>query len=80
MKITNEKVQKFNTFHFYCGSVRFLSVRGNLLRRITLEELKAMPKLSALDLSHNPLDCDEDFNMAVQWLTDHGITPTEIRT
>nr|XP_050851752.1 uncharacterized protein LOC127064573 isoform X1 [Vespula vulgaris] len=61
-------------------SLRFLSVRGNLLRRITLEELKAMPKLSALDLSHNPLDCDEDFNMAVQWLTDHGITPTEIRT
>lgn len=56
---------------------RFLSVRGNLLRRITVEELKATPKLSGLDLSHNPLDCDEEFNQALQWLTDRGVTPTE---
>lgn len=57
---------------------RYLSVRGNLLRRITVEELRAMPKLSGLDLSHNPLDCDEDFNEALQWLTDRGVAPTEI--
>ncbi|KAI4504111.1 hypothetical protein M0802_000582 [Mischocyttarus mexicanus] len=62
------------------NSLRFLSVRNNLLRRITLEELNAMPKLSALDWSHNPLDCDKDFNIAVQWLTNHGITPMEART
>ncbi|KAI4493750.1 hypothetical protein M0804_001926 [Polistes exclamans] len=61
-------------------SLRFLSVRANLLRRITLEELNAMPKLSALDWSHNPLDCDKDFNTAIQWLTNHGITPMETRT
>lgn len=36
-----------------------------------------MPKLSGLDLSHNPLDCDEEFNQALQWLTDRGVTPTE---
>ncbi|XP_029162036.1 insulin-like growth factor-binding protein complex acid labile subunit [Nylanderia fulva] len=58
-------------------SLRFLSVRGNLLRRITVEELRATPKLSGLDLSHNPLDCDEEFNQALQWLTDRGVTPTE---
>lgn len=58
--------------------LRYLSVRGNLLRRITIEELRAMPKLSGLDLSHNPLDCDEDFNEALQWLTDHGVSPTEM--
>ncbi|EZA61307.1 Insulin-like growth factor-binding protein complex acid labile subunit [Ooceraea biroi] len=58
-------------------SVRFMSVRGNLLRRITTEELKATPKLTGLDLSHNPLDCDTEFNDAVQWLTDHGVAPTE---
>lgn len=58
-------------------SLRFLSIRLNLLRRITLEELKAMPKISAIDISHNPLDCDQDFHLAIQWLTDHGVTPIE---
>lgn len=58
-------------------SLRFLSVRGNLLQRITVEELRATPKLSGLDLSHNPLNCDEEFNQALQWLTDRGVTPTE---
>ncbi|XP_015178510.1 PREDICTED: insulin-like growth factor-binding protein complex acid labile subunit isoform X2 [Polistes dominula] len=61
-------------------SLRLLSVRSNLLQRITLEELNATPKLSALDWSHNPLKCDEDFNKAIQWLTSHGITPVERRT
>ncbi|XP_024885921.1 uncharacterized protein LOC112463655 [Temnothorax curvispinosus] len=59
-------------------SLRFLSVRGNLLRRITVEELKATPNLASLDLSHNPLDCDSEFTEAVQWLTDHGVAPTEV--
>ncbi|XP_011147036.1 protein artichoke isoform X1 [Harpegnathos saltator] len=59
-------------------SLKFLSVRDNLLRRITVEELKATPKLSGLDLSHNPMDCDNEFNEAVQWLTDRGVKPTEM--
>ncbi|XP_043269691.1 uncharacterized protein Gp150 [Venturia canescens] len=59
-------------------SLRFLSVRGNELKQITHEELKAMPKLSGLDVSHNPFMCDEEFNSAVQWLIDHGVTPTEV--
>ncbi|GAB1863514.1 Insulin-like growth factor-binding protein complex acid labile chain [Camponotus japonicus] len=59
-------------------NLRYLSVRANLLRRITIEELRSMPKLSGLDLSHNPLDCDEEFNQALQWLTDRGVTPTEM--
>ncbi|XP_029051123.1 leucine-rich repeat-containing G-protein coupled receptor 6-like isoform X1 [Osmia bicornis bicornis] len=58
-------------------SLRSLSVRENLLRRITVEELKATPKIVSLDLAHNPLDCDVEFNEAVQWLTDHGVTPVE---
>lgn len=62
---------------FPLTSLRFLSVRKNLLRRITVEELKATPKISGLDLSHNPFDCDAEFNEAVQWLTDHGVTPKE---
>jgi len=55
-----------------------LSVRGNLLRRITVEELKATPHLTGLDLSHNPLDCDAEFTESVQWLTDRGVAPTEV--
>lgn len=62
---------------FPLNSLRYLSVRGNLLRRITVEELKATPKISGLDLSRNPLDCDPEFNEAIQWLTDHGVTPKE---
>ncbi|XP_066600925.1 leucine-rich repeat-containing protein 15 isoform X2 [Prorops nasuta] len=58
-------------------SLRFLSVRANLLKRITIEELKATPKLSGLDISQNPLDCDSDFNSAIQWLTDHNVEPKE---
>ncbi|XP_017758503.1 PREDICTED: insulin-like growth factor-binding protein complex acid labile subunit isoform X1 [Eufriesea mexicana] len=57
--------------------LRSLSVRQNLLRRITVEELNATPKLVSLDLSHNPLNCDVDFNEAIQWLTDHAVTPIE---
>ncbi|KAL6263720.1 hypothetical protein P5V15_003806 [Pogonomyrmex californicus] len=59
-------------------SLRFLSIRENLLRRITIEELRATPRLTGLDLSHNPLDCDAEFTEAIQWLTDHGVAPTEI--
>ncbi|XP_016917993.2 leucine-rich repeat-containing G-protein coupled receptor 5 [Apis cerana] len=58
-------------------TLRYLSVRENLLHHITVEELKAMPSLANLDLSHNPLDCDVEFNEAVQWLTDHGVAPIE---
>ncbi|XP_012135360.1 leucine-rich repeat domain-containing glycoprotein 150 isoform X2 [Megachile rotundata] len=58
-------------------NLRFLSVRENLLRRITVEELKATPRIVSLDLARNPLDCDDEFNEAVQWLTDHGVTPVE---
>ncbi|XP_057327363.1 uncharacterized protein LOC130668878 [Microplitis mediator] len=58
-------------------SLRFLSVRGNELERITVEELKATPKLSGLDLSQNPLNCDAEFDGAIQWLTTHGVIPTE---
>lgn len=58
-------------------SIRFLSVRGNQLERITVEELKAMPKLSGLDASMNPLDCDNEFHDAIHWLISHGVTPME---
>lgn len=58
-------------------SLKFLSVRENLLRRITIEELKATPKIVGLNLAHNPLDCDDEFREAVQWLTDRGISPME---
>ncbi|XP_050477184.1 toll-like receptor 3 isoform X2 [Bombus huntii] len=60
------------------NSLRSLSVRQNLLRRITVEELRAMPNIVGLDLSYNPLDCDVEFKDAVQWLTDHGVTPLEL--
>ena len=59
------------------SGLRYLSVRQNLLRRITVEELAAIPNIAGLDLSHNPLDCDVEFNESVQWLTDHGVTPVE---
>lgn len=62
---------------FIFSFFRFLSVRENLLRRITVEELKATPKLSGLDLSRNPLTCDNEFTEAVQYLTDNGVVPTE---
>ncbi|XP_063995974.1 insulin-like growth factor-binding protein complex acid labile subunit [Diachasmimorpha longicaudata] len=58
-------------------SIRFLSVRGNQLERITVEELKAMPNLSGLDASMNPLVCDNEFNDAILWLINHGVTPME---
>ncbi|CAD6234554.1 GSCOCG00001983001-RA-CDS, partial [Cotesia congregata] len=58
-------------------SLRFLSVRGNELERITVEELKATPKLSGLDISQNPLNCDAEFDGAIQWLKSHGVIPTE---
>jgi hypothetical protein len=36
-----------------------------------------MPNLSGLDLSRNPLRCDEDLSAAIQWLTDNNVTPKE---
>lgn len=58
-------------------STRFLSLHKNRLTRITVEELRAMPQLSGLDISRNPLRCDEDLSAAIQWLTDKSVTPTE---
>ncbi|KAJ8669910.1 hypothetical protein QAD02_001169 [Eretmocerus hayati] len=58
-------------------SLRFLSLHKNRLTRVTVEELRAMPNLSALDLTGNPLRCDEDLSKAVQWLTDNNVTPSE---
>lgn len=36
-----------------------------------------MPKLTGLDISRNPLKCDEELSAAIQWLTDHNVTPIE---
>ncbi|XP_011500414.1 PREDICTED: chaoptin [Ceratosolen solmsi marchali] len=58
-------------------SLRFLSLHKNRLTRVTVEELRAMPNLSGLDLSRNPLRCDEDLSAAIQWLTDNNVTPKE---
>lgn len=58
-------------------NLKYLSVRENLLGRITIEELRATPKIVGLNLAHNPLDCDDEFREAVQWLTDRGISPME---
>nr|XP_033325595.1 podocan isoform X2 [Megalopta genalis] len=58
-------------------SLRSLSVRENLLRRITVEELNATPKIVGINLAHNPLDCDNEFTEAIQWLTDRGISTME---
>lgn len=71
------KQNNCNNIYIYC-IFRSLSVRQNLLRRITVEELRAMPNIVSLDLSYNPLDCDVEFKDAVQWLTDHGVTPLEL--
>lgn len=38
-----------------------------------MEELKATPKLTGLDIMHNPLKCDQEFNDAIQWLTGHRV-------
>lgn len=55
-----------------------MSVRGNELERITVEELKAMPRLAGLDARGNPMSCDTDLSGAIQWLSSHGVMPTEI--
>lgn len=49
----------------------------NRLTRLTVEELRVVPNLSGLDVSRNPLHCDEDLSAAVQWLTDRNVIPTE---
>ena len=36
-----------------------------------------MPRLSGLDISRNPLRCDEDLSAAIEYLTDSNVTPTE---
>lgn len=58
-------------------SLQSLSVRQNLLRQITIEELKATPKILGLNLARNPLECDDEFSEAIQWLTDRRISPME---
>ncbi|XP_017789830.1 PREDICTED: uncharacterized protein LOC108572146 [Habropoda laboriosa] len=58
-------------------SLKTLSVRDNNLRQITVEELRATPNLASLDLTHNPLDCNAEFNEAIQWLTEYGVKPFE---
>lgn len=52
-----------------------MSLHKNRLTRVTVEELRAMPHLSGLDLSRNPLRCDEDLSVAIQWLNDNNVTP-----
>lgn len=54
-----------------------MSIRGNRIERINVEDLDATPKLSGFDISHNPIACDQEFNAVVQWLVDHGVSPTE---
>lgn len=49
----------------------------NRINRLTIEELRVVPNLSGLDVSRNPLKCDEDLSAAVQWLADHNVLPTE---
>lgn len=58
-------------------SFRSLSVRGNQLKRYTVEELKATPKLSGLNMNENPFLCDKDFRDTIEYLTKYGIIPKQ---
>ncbi|XP_046743458.1 podocan isoform X2 [Diprion similis] len=57
--------------------LRYLSARGNRIEQISVGDLQATPHLSGLDISNNPLACDQEFNAAIQWLIDHGVDPSE---
>ncbi|XP_046424002.1 uncharacterized protein LOC124181453 isoform X1 [Neodiprion fabricii] len=57
--------------------LRYLLARGNRIEQISVGDLQATPHLSGLDISNNPLACDQEFNAAIQWLIDHGVDPSD---
>jgi hypothetical protein len=50
-----------------------LDLRDNNLRSVDINILKALPKLSALYLSANPLQCDCQLQEVWRWCQDHNI-------
>ena len=55
------------------SALEWLDLSYNNLRRVDINIVKALPKLSALYLSGNPLQCDCQLQEVWRWCQDHNI-------
>ncbi|KAB0801556.1 hypothetical protein PPYR_05910 [Photinus pyralis] len=52
-----------------------LRIVNNSLTSVTTRDFEVIPSLQELDLSHNPLRCDEILHNATSWLNKHNVQP-----
>lgn len=52
-----------------------LRIVNNSLTSLSTFDFEVIPFLQELDLSHNPLHCDEVLHNATSWLTKHNVQP-----
>lgn len=57
------------------NSLLDLNIANNLLTSISTRDLQVFPFIQTLDISNNPLNCNEVLKNTLSWLTIHNVEP-----
>lgn len=68
-----------NRFKFY-DTLRTFNASFNQIKKISKDDLQYFKNLKTLDISNNPLKCNEDFRNLMKWLTKKEILSRKLST
>ncbi|EDW02087.1 uncharacterized protein LOC6560515 [Drosophila grimshawi] len=66
--------KQFGSDYKFFETLRFFNASGNLIENITVDDIKSFKNLRSLDITHNPLKCNEDFQKFIIYVSLHTKT------
>ncbi|KAM8712464.1 hypothetical protein ACLKA7_012907 [Drosophila subpalustris] len=64
----------------FFGTLRGVNASGNLIKYISPDDIKSFRVLRSLDLSHNPLSCDDGFQNFISYVSLHKVFSRRVPT
>lgn len=61
-------------------SVLEINASNNHMKRILVEDLQVTPNIQILNISHNDINCDEQMEVAINWLETNKVLPGKMLT
>lgn len=66
--------KEFGVGYKFFETLRTFNASGNLIKRIATSDIKSFKDLRSLDITHNPLKCDGDFQDFISYVSLHTET------
>ncbi|XP_030388365.1 uncharacterized protein LOC115634649 [Scaptodrosophila lebanonensis] len=63
--------KQFGTDYKFFETLRSFNASGNLIRKISPADIKSFKNLRSLDITHNPLKCNDDFQDFISYASLH---------